>query len=198
LFILPSSVSRSPCHGHQTTVHRRGGWEGTFMIPAFHCVLDQGISDGHDDPQNFDLFQWAGSVEKIVADVRAPVSPAAPVTPFAVAPAPSMRASGLAAAAPKAAAAPAPALQPKLRRCGPTLPTASAKSKSSESKAPPHCFSRQSSRSTPTVPRAPTLRTTIPRHSTWSRTRPPAQKIHPGEEEERQGRKGPASRVLCI
>jgi hypothetical protein len=72
------------------------------------------------------------------------------------------------------------------------------KIKASESKAPPHCFSRQSSRSTPTVPRAPTLRTTIPRHSTWSRTRPPAQKIHPGEEEERQGRKGPASRVLCI
>jgi hypothetical protein len=36
------------------------------MIPAFHCVLDLGISDGHDDPQNFDLFQWGGALEKIV------------------------------------------------------------------------------------------------------------------------------------
>lgn len=26
-----------------------------WLIPAFHAVLDQGIFDGHDDPQNFDL-----------------------------------------------------------------------------------------------------------------------------------------------
>jgi Fungal chitosanase of glycosyl hydrolase group 75 len=47
---------------------RRGMW----MIPAFHCVLDLGIPDGHDDPQNFDLFQWAGAIEKILAEVKAP------------------------------------------------------------------------------------------------------------------------------
>jgi hypothetical protein len=47
---------------------RRGSW----MIPAFHCVLDLGIADGHDDPQNFDLFQWAGIVERLHADVKAP------------------------------------------------------------------------------------------------------------------------------
>jgi len=41
---------------------------GTWMIPAFHCVLDLGISDGHDDPQNFDLFQWGGAIEKLVND----------------------------------------------------------------------------------------------------------------------------------
>jgi Fungal chitosanase of glycosyl hydrolase group 75 len=42
---------------------------GTWMIPAFHCVLDQGISDGHDDPQNFDLFQWGGALEKVVNEI---------------------------------------------------------------------------------------------------------------------------------
>lgn len=47
---------------------RRGSW----MIPAFHCVLDTGIPDGHDDPQNFDLFQWGGSIEKIINDIATP------------------------------------------------------------------------------------------------------------------------------
>jgi len=80
--------------------------QGTFMIPAFHCVLDQGISDGHDDPQNFDLFQWAGSIERLLADVNADVSRMAPARPLAVAPVPSTDVTAL-DAAPKAAAAPA-------------------------------------------------------------------------------------------
>jgi hypothetical protein len=46
--------------------------KGTWLIPAFHCVLDTGISDGHDDPQNFDLFQWASAVEKLAADIQKP------------------------------------------------------------------------------------------------------------------------------
>lgn len=29
-----------------------------WLIPAFHCVLDQGIKNGHDDPQNFSLADW--------------------------------------------------------------------------------------------------------------------------------------------
>jgi Fungal chitosanase of glycosyl hydrolase group 75 len=78
--------------------------QGSFMIPAFHCVLDLGIADGHDDPQNFDLFQWAGSVERILNDVRAPVGPAAILV--AAEAVPSGRASRRAAAAAKAAAAP--------------------------------------------------------------------------------------------
>lgn len=47
---------------------RRGSW----MIPAFHCVLDTGIPDGHDDPQNFDLFQWGGAIEKIINEIATP------------------------------------------------------------------------------------------------------------------------------
>ena len=43
---------------------------GTWLI--FHCVLDLGIPDGHDDPQNFDLFQWAGHVERLHGEVKAP------------------------------------------------------------------------------------------------------------------------------
>jgi hypothetical protein len=46
---------------------------GSFLIPAFHCVLDLGIKDGHDDPQNFDLFQWVGSIEKILSEIQTPV-----------------------------------------------------------------------------------------------------------------------------
>jgi hypothetical protein len=46
---------------------------GSFLIPAFHCVLDLGIDDGHDDPQNFDLFQWGGAIEKLLGDILNPV-----------------------------------------------------------------------------------------------------------------------------
>ena len=69
------------------------------MIPAFHCVLDQGIRDGHDDPQNFDLFQWAGSIEKVLADIREPVSPAAVAAASASAPVASTHVSGVEAEA---------------------------------------------------------------------------------------------------
>ncbi len=37
---------------------RRGSW----MIPLFHAVLDNGISDGHDDPQNFELSSFAAQI----------------------------------------------------------------------------------------------------------------------------------------
>src|SRR5262249_54469385 len=54
---------------------------GTWMIPAFHCALDLGISDGHDDPQNFDLFQWGGALEKVINEIaRQPVEAVAEST----------------------------------------------------------------------------------------------------------------------
>jgi hypothetical protein len=41
---------------------RRGHW----LIPAYHAVLDWYFSDGHDDPQNFDLSRFGDDVLSIV------------------------------------------------------------------------------------------------------------------------------------
>jgi hypothetical protein len=60
---------------------------GNWLIPAFHCVLDLGISDGHDDPQNFDLFQWAAAVEKVSSEVRSGAAPQAVASEAAAVPA---------------------------------------------------------------------------------------------------------------
>lgn len=93
---------------------------GTWLIPAFHCVLDLGISDGHDDPQNFDLFQWAGAIEKVLADASAAAGPVAqpPAAPSAAGALASLATAAMAhlttAAAPPAATAAvgaAPALE---------------------------------------------------------------------------------------
>lgn len=46
---------------------RRGQW----LIPAFHAAVDDGITGGHDDPQNFDLSQWAQQVEKALSEIPA-------------------------------------------------------------------------------------------------------------------------------
>jgi hypothetical protein len=39
--------------------------KGSWLIPAFHCVLDQGTPGDHDDPQNFDLAAWASAIERL-------------------------------------------------------------------------------------------------------------------------------------
>ncbi|MEC5160342.1 MULTISPECIES: hypothetical protein [unclassified Janthinobacterium] len=43
---------------------------GVFMIPAFHAALDEGIPDGHDDPQNFELRRFAGAVASLLKRLR--------------------------------------------------------------------------------------------------------------------------------
>ncbi|MES1155613.1 MAG: hypothetical protein ABUL48_04205 [Pseudorhodoplanes sp.] len=43
---------------------------GLWMIPAFHAVIDEGIWDKHDDPQNFDLAAFADSLEKLRARLQ--------------------------------------------------------------------------------------------------------------------------------
>ena len=40
---------------------------GRWLIPAFHATVDDGIPDAHDDPQNFDLKQFASELEKLLA-----------------------------------------------------------------------------------------------------------------------------------
>jgi hypothetical protein len=29
-----------------------------WLIPAYHAAIDDGIFNGHDDPQHFDLARW--------------------------------------------------------------------------------------------------------------------------------------------
>jgi hypothetical protein len=38
---------------------------GRWLIPAFHIAIDSGIRGGHDDPQNFEVAAFAGSVERL-------------------------------------------------------------------------------------------------------------------------------------
>ncbi|MET0867683.1 MAG: hypothetical protein ABWY35_06240 [Pseudorhodoplanes sp.] len=43
---------------------------GFWLIPAFHSVLDEGIRDKHDDPQNFRLESFAWSLDHLIGDLR--------------------------------------------------------------------------------------------------------------------------------
>jgi hypothetical protein len=43
---------------------------GIWMIPAFHAAIDEGISDAHDDPQNFELLKFDVSVGQLLASMR--------------------------------------------------------------------------------------------------------------------------------
>jgi len=45
---------------------------GEWLIPAFHAVIDSGIPNGHDDPQNFDLDTFSQSLKLLLARIRAP------------------------------------------------------------------------------------------------------------------------------
>ena len=43
---------------------------GAWLIPAFHAVIDNALPNGHDDPQNFDLAAFAGSLERLLDDLH--------------------------------------------------------------------------------------------------------------------------------
>lgn len=44
--------------------------KGSCLIPAYHSVLDAGLPEGHDDPQNFSLDAFANEVQTIRDAVR--------------------------------------------------------------------------------------------------------------------------------
>lgn len=46
---------------------RKGAW----LIPTFHAVLDDGIPDGHDDPQNFQIYQFDLQLRNLVKEIIA-------------------------------------------------------------------------------------------------------------------------------
>jgi hypothetical protein len=44
---------------------------GQWMVPGYHCAIDAGIPDGHDDPQNFDLNLWTSRLELLLKEIGA-------------------------------------------------------------------------------------------------------------------------------
>jgi len=44
---------------------------GRWLLPAFHLAVDSPLRDAHDDPQNFDLDVWLGSLRTLLSDVEA-------------------------------------------------------------------------------------------------------------------------------
>ena len=48
---------------------RRGQW----LIPAFHAAIDADIPNGHDDPLNFDIDSFAGSLDRLAEKLGQPV-----------------------------------------------------------------------------------------------------------------------------
>lgn len=43
---------------------------GTWLVPGYHCAIDSGIPDGHDDPQNFRLEEWAKQIATLLHDLN--------------------------------------------------------------------------------------------------------------------------------
>jgi len=44
---------------------------GKGLIPSYHSPIDRGFPDAHDDPQNFNLNQWALKLANMLAAIRA-------------------------------------------------------------------------------------------------------------------------------
>jgi hypothetical protein len=45
---------------------RKEGW----LIPSFHAVIDEGIKDAHNDPQNFELNKWVKAMQKLYHEMK--------------------------------------------------------------------------------------------------------------------------------
>jgi len=45
---------------------RKEGW----LIPSFHAVIDEGIKDAHNDPQNFELLKWVKAMQKLYHEIK--------------------------------------------------------------------------------------------------------------------------------
>jgi hypothetical protein len=44
---------------------------GVWLVPAYHTVIDEGLSDGHDDPQNFELDKFDAALARLIQAVEA-------------------------------------------------------------------------------------------------------------------------------
>jgi hypothetical protein len=75
---LPGATSRGHTHGPKPGFTREqyrmlaalyvyvSARAGRWLIPAQHNTVDAGIPDAHDDPQNFELMQFAAELEKLI------------------------------------------------------------------------------------------------------------------------------------
>lgn len=43
---------------------------GKWLLPGFHAVIDSGISNGHDDPQNFNLLTFDTTLGKLIDTIN--------------------------------------------------------------------------------------------------------------------------------
>ena len=43
---------------------------GMWLVPAYHATLDNGLPDGHDDPQNFDLPAWDAELAAVLSQLE--------------------------------------------------------------------------------------------------------------------------------
>jgi hypothetical protein len=43
---------------------------GAWLIPAYHATIDENLAGGHDDPQGFNLADWASRVDALAARLR--------------------------------------------------------------------------------------------------------------------------------
>lgn len=50
---------------------------GTWLVPAFHAPIDEGLADAHDDPQNFVLADFAAALARLLQVLGGPSSVAA-------------------------------------------------------------------------------------------------------------------------
>jgi len=62
---------------------------GRWLIPAFHAAIDADITNGHDDPMNFDAESFAASLDRLIAGLQEPApTPSAEPAPAAATPPP--------------------------------------------------------------------------------------------------------------
>jgi len=45
---------------------------GRWLIPAFHAALDADVTNGHDDPLNFNVDNFADSIDRVVGALQGP------------------------------------------------------------------------------------------------------------------------------
>jgi hypothetical protein len=41
-----------------------------WLIPSFHAVIDEGIKEAHNDPQNFELNKWVKAMQKLYHQIK--------------------------------------------------------------------------------------------------------------------------------